>query len=192
MAKKEEKPKSSYRNMAERWKTMVAQGIIALVIGIVIVAQPSLSAKVVSIILGAFLIVFAILSFVGAHSAGQDDEPSTWLWIRGVLAAAGGLVILFWPGLKNLGLVYVVGVFAIVAGALLGGSGLMQKWDGIYKAIAAIGGLVSVAFGVIIISLRSSATGSIIWVTGLYAIFLGLWLLILGVGARSIEKPASK
>ena len=50
MAKKEEKPKSSYRNMAERWKTMVAQGIIALVIGIVIVAQPSLSAKVVSIL----------------------------------------------------------------------------------------------------------------------------------------------
>jgi uncharacterized membrane protein HdeD (DUF308 family) len=190
MSKKEEKPKSTYRNMSEHWKTMVAQGAIALVIGIIIVAQPSLSAKVVAILIGAFLIVYAILSFVGARSAGQEDQPTTWLYVRGALAGAGGILILVWPGLKDLGLVYVVGVFAIVAGALLGGIGLVQKWDTIYKSIAALGGLASVVFGVILISMRSSVQSSIIWVTGLYAICLGLYLLILGVGARSIVKTA--
>ena len=188
MAKHAEKTESTYRNLSENWKTVVAQGVVALAIGIVIVAVPNLSTKVVSILLGALLLVYAILSFVGAGSAKKESQPTTWLYVRGALAAAGGLIILFWPSLKDLGLLYILGVFAIAVGVFIGFVGMFQKWDRGYKVIGGFGGLVSVAFGVILISYASSFSDSIVWIVGLYAIAFGLLLIVLGMGARGMGK----
>ncbi|MHB8896911.1 MAG: HdeD family acid-resistance protein [Candidatus Geothermincolia bacterium] len=188
MAEHKEKPKSTYRNLSESWKTIVAQGVAALVIGVVILAIPDLSAKVVSILLGALLIVYAILSFVGAHSAGKESQPTAWLWVRGGVAAAGGLIILFWPSLKDLGLLYVLGVFAIAVGVFIGGVGVFQKWDKGYKLIAGVGGLASIAFGVVLVSNSSRFSSSIVWIVGVYALAFGVLLVLLGMGARAMGK----
>ena len=66
------------------------------------------------------------------------------------LGARSALLVSALPMLVGFGLLlWTRQPLWIVAGALLGGSGLFQKWDGIYKAIAALGGLVSIVFGVI-------------------------------------------
>jgi uncharacterized membrane protein HdeD (DUF308 family) len=191
MAKKEKAEKakqSTYRNLSENWKTVVAQGAIALVLGVIMVAVPSLTAKVVSILLGALIIVYGILSFVSARSAGKESQPTTWLYVRACVAVAGGIVILAWPGLQSLTLLYVLAVFSIAVGAFVMLSGLFQKWDSMYKAVAGIGGLLSIVFGIILISARSGLTDSIVWITGAYAIAFGVLLIILGLGARGIVK----
>jgi uncharacterized membrane protein HdeD (DUF308 family) len=182
---------SHYRNMSENWKSVVTQGAIALAIGIVIIAVPNMSEKVVRYLLGAFLIVYAIISVFSARSASVESQPTTWLYVRAGLALAGGLAILFWPGLTNLTLLYILAVFAIVAGVVIGASGLLQKWDRGYKAIAAAGGLLSVGFGIVLISYASDMSASIVMIAGVYAILLGLLLLVLGMGARGISKGTS-
>jgi len=184
MTKKEKT--STYRDISENWKTVVLQGAISLVIGIVIIAIPGLTARVVSILLGALLIVYGVLSLVSGHSATQESRPGTWLYFRGAVAAAGGIVILVWPGLKDLGLVYILAVFAIAAGVFIGMFGLFQKWDRVYKSISAVSGLISVGFGVVLITRASDFAGSIIWIAGIYAIAFGLLMIILGMGARGI------
>jgi uncharacterized membrane protein HdeD (DUF308 family) len=191
MAKKDkskEKKTSKSRNLSENWKTIVAEGAIALVIGVVIVAVPSLSEKVVRYMLGGFLIIYAVLSFVAANSAGKEDEPAAWLWARGVIAGAGGLVIMFWPGLTKLTLLYILAVFAIAAGVIVGVSGVFQKWDKTYKGIAGIAGVASVVFGIILISWSSTFTDPIIWIVGVYSMLFGLLMILLGAGARGIGK----
>lgn len=191
MAKGEEKKKSALSNMAESWKTVVAQGAVSLAIGIIIVSVPDLSAKVVSILLGVLLLVYAVLSVVGGSSARKESQPSAWLFIRGGIAAVGALIILFWPSLKELSLLYILGVFAIAVGVFVGIVGLFQHWDRGYKAIGGVGGLLSIAFGVIIISYASNLSGSIVWIVGIYAIAFGLLLIVLGLGARGMGKAAS-
>jgi uncharacterized membrane protein HdeD (DUF308 family) len=191
MAKKDESKRgktSTYRNLSENWKTIVAEGAIALVIGVVIVAVPNLSEKVVRYLLGGFLIVYAVLSIVAAGSAGKESEPTAWLYVRGVIAGAGGLVIMFWPGLTKLTLLYILAVFAIVAGVIVGVTGIFQKWDKTYKAIAGFGGIASVVFGIILISYSSSLADPIIWITGVFAMLFGLMMILLGAGARGIGK----
>ncbi len=186
MAKKEKT--STYRNLSENWKSIVVQGAVALVIGVVVVSVPDLTARVVSILLGVLLIVYGALSFVSASSAARDSEPTTWLYIRGGLAVAGGFAILAWPGLKELTLLYILAIFAIAAGVYIGISGLFQKWDKGYKSVAAVGGVLSVVFGIILISFASDLTKSIVWITGVYAIAFGLLMIILGAGARGIGR----
>jgi len=187
MAKKEKAEKSStYRNMSENWKTVALQGAIALVVGVVILAVPDLSEKVVRYLLGGFLVVYGIIAFVSAYRA-PEEESSVGPYTKAGIALVGGLVILFWPGLTSISLLYIVAVFAIVAGVVLGGMGLLQSWSGGYKLIAGVGGLISVAFGIILIS-QSSWSSSIVWLTGLYSLLLGLFLLCLGFGARTVAK----
>ncbi len=179
---------SPHGGLSENWKTVVAQGAASLALGVVIVAVPELTARVVSILLGAFLLVYALISLLAARSARSESLPSAWLIVRGVIAAAGGLVVLFWPGLKALTLLYILAVFAIAVGVLIGALGLIQGWKRGYKAIAGVGGLLSVLYGVIVISRASDLTGSFVWMTGPYAIALGMWLMVLGLGARSIQR----
>jgi uncharacterized membrane protein HdeD (DUF308 family) len=188
MAKKEkaEKKKSTYGNLSENWKTVAAQGALALLIGVIIVAVPSLSEKVVRYMLGGFLIVYAVLSFVSARSAAKESQPTTWLYFRTGVAAAGGLLILFWPGFTERTLVYMLAVFAIAAGFFVGITGVLQKWNRTYKGIVGFGGLASIAFGIILISYASSATGSIIWMTGVYGMLFGLLMILMGAGARGM------
>jgi uncharacterized membrane protein HdeD (DUF308 family) len=190
MAKKEKAQKG--RNLAENWKSLILQGAVALVIGVVMVAVPDLTARVVAILLGGFLVVYGVLSFMSASSAAKESQPATWLYVRGGLAVAGGIAILVWPGLKELTLVYMLAVFAIAAGAYIGVSGAFQKWESIYKMVAGIGGALSVIFGIILISSTSSFDNSIVWITGAYAIAFGLLLIILGFGARGIEKSGKQ
>ncbi len=79
---------------------------------------------------------------------------------------AGGIAVLAWPGLKELTLLYMLAVFAIAAGVYIGISGLFQKWDKGYKAVAGVGGVLSVVFGIILISFASDLTEPIVWITG--------------------------
>lgn len=188
MAKHKQAGDSKRRSLSENWKTIILQGVVAVGIGIVIVAVPDLSAKVVSILLGALLIVYAILSIVSGVSARKEEEPSVWLFARGGIAAAGGLVILFWPSMKDLGLLYILGVFAITAGVIVGVLGLFQKWDTVYKGISGLGGMAAIIFGVVLISYSNSLADSIVWIVGIFAIAFGLLLIVLGMGARGVAK----
>jgi uncharacterized membrane protein HdeD (DUF308 family) len=191
MAKRKKEDEPRRRLLAENWKSIVGQGAIAIVIGVVILAVPDLSARVVSILLGALLLVYAVLSFVSGSTARGESEPFAWLFVRGAIAAAGGLVVLFWPSLKELGLLYILGVFAIAAGVLVGGAGLFQRWEKAYKGISGAGGLASVALGVVLISYAGSLHSSIEWIVGIYATAFGLLLVVLGMGARGVAADRS-
>jgi uncharacterized membrane protein HdeD (DUF308 family) len=196
MAKKgkpEKTGSSTYRNMSENWKTVLLQGIIALVIGIIILAVPDLSVKVVRYLLGGFLVVYGILAFVSAHGL-SEEESRVGPYGKAVISFAGGLVVLFWYGLTALSLLYILAVFAIVAGVIVGGMGLLQSWDSIYKAVSGVGGLLSIVFGILLVANAAKWSGSIVWIAGLYSLLLGLLLVCLGFGARAAAKagrPAS-
>lgn len=72
------------------------------------------------IVRGIFLIVLAF---------GDPDYRGTrWLnVVMGALAIIAGLVVIWWPGAATLAWVWVVGMFAIVAGALQIGLGFSAK-----------------------------------------------------------------
>lgn len=187
MAKKKQKEEpaaSTYRKMSENWKTLLAQGAFALALGVVILVIPDATARVVAILLGIFLVVYGVLSAISARSAQQEEEPSAWLYARGGLAIAGGAVVIFWPSLRNEGLAYILGIFAIAVGLIIGGLGLFAKWDGIMKSIAALGGVLSIAFGVVTMLEAESFADSIVQITGVYAIALGILLVLLAFGTR--------
>lgn len=72
------------------------------------------------IVRGLFIIVLAF--------ADPDYKATRWLnVVMGALAILAGLVVVWWPGAATLAWVWVIGMFAIVAGALQIGLGFSAK-----------------------------------------------------------------
>lgn len=72
------------------------------------------------IVRGLFMIVMAF--------ADPDYKATRWLnVIMGVLSGIAGLVVIWWPEASTLAWVWVIGIFAIVAGALQIGLGFSAK-----------------------------------------------------------------
>ena len=95
--------------------SLIARGILAVVVGIVALAWPSVTVL-------ALVILFAIYAFIAAGLqaarafSSRNAGPVIGHLLLGLADLAAGAVALAWPGPTALVLVLIVGVWAITAG----------------------------------------------------------------------------
>src|SRR5271165_3367126 len=95
--------------------SLIARGILAVIIGVIALAWPSVTVL-------ALVIVFAIYAFVasGMEAArafsSRTAGPVLGHLLLGLADLAAGVIALAWPGPTALVLVLIVGVWAIIAG----------------------------------------------------------------------------
>src|SRR6516162_6986405 len=92
--------------------SLIARGILAVVVGVIALAWPSVTVL-------ALVIVFAVYAFIAAGlQAARAFSSRTAGPVFGhlLLGLVAGVIALAWPGPTALVLVLVVGVWAIIAG----------------------------------------------------------------------------
>lgn len=138
------------------------RGLLALAIGIVSVVWPNIT-------VGAFVILFAVFAFVAAGSdaarAFSSDRagPVAGYLLLALLSLAAGVIALLWPGLTALVLTLVIAVWALVTGIIEVALAFRQGETAGERAMWALGGLVSLALGVVLalrIRRRPAAPGA--------------------------------
>src|SRR5918994_1645496 len=94
-----------------------------------------------------------------------------------VLFGLAGLILLAWPGLGALVLLYVIAIWAIVTGVMeiVAAISLRREIDNEWLMI--LGGSLSVLFGVILAVLPGAGLLSLTWLIGAFAIIFGVGLL---------------
>jgi uncharacterized membrane protein HdeD (DUF308 family) len=107
------------RSVASRWWILLLEGLLGVVIGVLTFFWPGVTALVL-----LYLIVFwAILTGIGELAAAFSLQRSLGLeWtlaIGGVLSILLGILLAFRPAAGLLTVVWLIGVYAIVAGVLL-------------------------------------------------------------------------
>jgi uncharacterized membrane protein HdeD (DUF308 family) len=159
------------------------RGILAIGIGIVSVAWPNIT-------VGAFVILFAVYAFLAAGSdaarAFSSDRagPVAGYLILALLSFAAGLIALFWPGLTALVLTIWVAVWAFATGVM---EIILAFWQGETageRAMWALGGLVSIALGVVLAVRPDVGALSLATVFGLFSLVAGVSALVLAAQAR--------
>lgn len=173
------------RSAASRlWGWIVLRGVLAILFGILALLWPAITVLVLVLSLGIYAILDGVLALT---PGGRLRVPGvTPLRVAlAVLSILFGLVLLVWPAKTAAALVVVVGVWAVVSGVF-----------GVAQAFAArsiprshwgwgvVAGLLSVAFGVLVLSNIGAGLLSIVWVIGIWAIALGVTLVGLGLDAR--------
>ena len=99
----------------------VLLGLVQLVLGFILFANPALAIGTLIAVLGIVLIVRGLFSLIHAlvlHGAGMDESKTTHALLA-VLGIIVGIVILFQPVASGIAFVWVLGFYALLSGVLL-------------------------------------------------------------------------
>jgi uncharacterized membrane protein HdeD (DUF308 family) len=109
-----------------RW-WLILIGILGIAAGLLTFLWPGLTALVLAMFIGIWSLVHGIFEIVGAIKIRKEIDNEWWLILSGALSVLFGLVMLFMPGAGALALVWVIGAYSIIFGALLVGFAFRLK-----------------------------------------------------------------
>jgi uncharacterized membrane protein HdeD (DUF308 family) len=177
------------RNLGENimWfgssRTLILRGLITVAFGALLIGWPAISLTVLILLFGAFALVDgALILAIGLEMpSGEVARPVAF--IAGALAVIVGIATFLWPGLTELVLLALIALRAIVVGiaeiviATRIGRHASAAW------LLACVGVLSIAFGTLLLVYPGTGILALVWVIGLYAIVIGsfgiarAWLL---------------
>jgi uncharacterized membrane protein HdeD (DUF308 family) len=160
--------------MKTNWQTLLIQGLIALVFGLLVLGWPGLS---LGLLLGIFA-VYALLSgiFIIIGALRQRGTPkSKWLWqlLGGIPSVAIGVATFLWPQMTGLVLLYLIALNALVLGIIQMVVGVRLRTQISFWWLALVGGLLSVAFGLLAFFWPGATALTFVWLIGGYAVLFG-------------------
>lgn len=169
------------------WKSVLASGVLALALGVAVVAWPNISITVAAIFFGAYLLITGIEQVIFAFS---------------LHVAAGGRVLLFISGAASL--ILAVLAFRHLYDAVL----LLAIWiavgfifRGVATTVSAISdptlpgrgwnvfvGVISLVAGVVVLASPFESMATLALAVGISLIFLGIMEIVAAIGIRKTTK----
>jgi uncharacterized membrane protein HdeD (DUF308 family) len=167
--------------------SMILRGILALAVGIIALAWPGVTVY-------ALVVLFAVFAFIAAGTEAMwafssvKAGPVFGHLLLGLVDVAAGVVALVWPGPTALVLVLLVAIWAMAAGLFEFAAGFRRGEVAGTRALYIIGGLVSVAFGVVLFAHPRIGAITLALLFGLFNLIYGVWQLMLGIETRRTGK----
>ncbi|WP_437688131.1 HdeD family acid-resistance protein [Sorangium sp. So ce176] len=176
--------------VVRNWWAPVVRGVLAIAFGALTLAVPRISLKVLVLLFGAYALAEGVTNIAGAVRGG--DERRRWwvLLLEGLVSIGVALVTLFWPGITAFALALWIGAWAVVTGALEIGAAIRLRKHIEGEWLLALGGVLSIAFGVLmLVAPGAGALALVLWI-GAYALVFGIFLIALGIRLRSFSTAA--
>ena len=158
---------------AREWPTVLFIGILTIGLGIVVLVWPSQTLTVLSILLGIQLLFFGLFRLISAFSS--ETESRGLAGFVGIVGIVGGIVVLRNPIETVVVLATVLGVVWIITGSIDVIEAFSSKAEG-NRVLMILGGLLSVAAGVLIVAWPAPTITVVAWIAGLYLVIFGLFI----------------
>jgi len=167
--------------------SMIAVGVLAIIAGILALAWPGVTVLVLVILFAVYAFSAAITQ--GARAFRSDGfGPVLGHLLLAVVDVAAGVAALAWPAPTVLVLVYVVGFWAIAGGVAEFFTGFAAGAKAGTRALFLLGGLVSVAFGVVLLARPGVGALTLALLYGLFALTYGATQIAAGSQLRSVGR----
>jgi uncharacterized membrane protein HdeD (DUF308 family)/uncharacterized membrane protein YjdF len=151
---------------------VAAQGVVAVAAGVVLLALVSPTVRTVGIVVGAALLASAV--FEGVELLRHNDPATRVDRIIAVVAfAAAGALVLAWPTITQLALLYAAGISAVVFGAAEAAALTTRPFSERERWLGGISSVVALIFGVALLAHPGSSLQAAINLLGIYLIVTG-------------------
>jgi uncharacterized membrane protein HdeD (DUF308 family) len=175
--------------IARNWWALLIRGIVAIIFGILAFIWPGATILAIGILFGAYAFVdgiFAIIATVRAAEAGERWWPFLIEGIVGILIAAITFydirITLLALYLTIAAWAFITGIFEIVAAIQLRKAIANEFW-------LILGGIASIAFGVLMVIFPLIGALALIWLIGTYAIIFGIIMIAFSFRLRAHVQP---
>lgn len=167
--------------------SLILRGILAFAVGIIALAWPSVTVLALVILFAVYAFIAAGLQAMRAFSS-RNAGPVVGHLLLGLLDLAAGVIALAWPGPTALVLVLIVGSWAVVTGLFEIFAAFRAGEAAGTRAQFILGGLVSVAFGVVLFARPGMGAITLALLFGLFNLIYGAWTFVQGIQLRQTGK----
>ncbi|WP_454041998.1 HdeD family acid-resistance protein [Cellulosimicrobium sp. Marseille-Q8652] len=173
------------------WWLPVVRGVLLVVLGLLLMIEPLEQLETLRLVLGAFLVADGVLVAVQGFVHRRQVGSAWWLAQAGVNVVFG-VVVAFWPDLSPTALYYVLAVWVLVLGitTIAGAAALARNRDLGWAWMLAFG-IVSVLFGILLVTRPLDAFDVLRLVTvvfALYAFVAGSIHVVSGFAVRAVAR----
>jgi uncharacterized membrane protein HdeD (DUF308 family) len=167
--------------------SLIWRGVLALVIGTIALMWPEVTVL-------ALVALFAVYAFVGAGwemviaFSSRRAGPVFGHLLLGLVDIAAGAVALAWPAPTALVLVLLVAGWAIATGVVELFAAFDSGQDTGSRALAVMGALVSIAFGVVLFAHPDMGAVALALLFGMFNLIAGTSMLVRGIEMRRTDK----
>jgi len=163
--------------------SLIVRGLLALGVGLVALAWPGVTVLALVVLFAVYAFISAGLEAVTAFGS-RTAGPVFGHLMLGLVDIAAGVVALAWPGPTVLVLVLLVGGWAIATGLLEVFAAFGPGERAGTRALFVLGGLVSVAFGIVLFTRPDMGALSLALLFGLFNLIAGTSMLVSGIDLR--------
>jgi uncharacterized membrane protein HdeD (DUF308 family) len=183
---------SAMRNASESWWLFLVEGVVSVIFGIVALVWPGPTLAVVIAIFGLYALIMGIIVAVSAVARAGTGQPWGWRLTSGLLGVLAGLIILRWPGVTAVVVLIFIGIWLITTGLIEVVSAVAGHEEIPHAWLLALGGIVSVLFGVAMFVWPSVGLLTVIYLVGIYAIVWGLVFCVIAFRVRSLGRDYAR
>ena len=171
--------------LVQNWWLFTLRGVLGIIFGILALIFPGPTILSLVLLFSAYMLVDGIFGIISAVRAIRRKEDRWGLLIfEGLLSVATGILAFLWPGLTVVAFVWLIAAWAIVSGGLMTAAGFRLNMDhGRWWLV--LGGLLSLAYGVLLIITPLIGAVVFTWWLGAYALVFGVALVIFSLKLRS-------
>lgn len=174
--------------LSRTWWVILLRGLIAIAFGILAWTQPGISLVTLVWIFGIYTMGDGILGVAGAIAGREEHEHWVVLLLWGLISIGIGVLTFVAPGITALALLFYIAIWAIATGVLQIVAAIRVRKEIRGEWFLILGGLVSVVFGMFLMSRPAAGALALLWVIAAYASIFGVLLVILAFRARRFGK----
>src|SRR4051794_33734455 len=181
------------QTLTRNWWLVVLRGVLSIVFGIAAFVWPRDALAALVLLFGAYALVDGVFAMAAGIAGSGASGGTRWLLVLGGLAGVVVCVLtFFYPHITALRLLYIIGAWGIATGIFEAVAGFQLRQEISNEWYLIIGGLLSVAFGVLVFVYPAAGALSILWLIGIYAVIYGIALVALGFRVRSVNTTITK
>jgi uncharacterized membrane protein HdeD (DUF308 family) len=169
--------------------SLIVRGLLAVAVGVVALAWPGITVLGLVILFAIYAFIAASMEAVRAFSS-ERAGPVMGHLLLGLLDVGAGVIAMAWPGSTALVLVLLVGAWATIGGLVEIYAGFEASGPAGTRALLFVSGLVSIAFGIVLLAHPVIGAVSLALLFGLFNLVYGMWALVRGIDLRRANHTA--
>jgi uncharacterized membrane protein HdeD (DUF308 family) len=171
--------------VTQHWWILLLRGALALILGILAITLPGVTAVALALLFGFYALIDGILAIAASLRMSHSGKPWGWLLVEGIAGVIFGIGALVFPGISLLVLVVLIAAWALVTGI----TAITTAWQ-LRKMIAGewfwvLSGALSIVFAVWVALEPAAGIFALAYLFAFYALLTGVTFIGLALRLRA-------
>jgi uncharacterized membrane protein HdeD (DUF308 family) len=169
--------------LAQDWWLLALRGLLGVIFGLIALFMPVATILALVLLFSAYMLVDGCFALYAAVRGMVRRDSWSMPLIHGIANLAVAAIAFLWPGITVLAFVLLIAAWSIVSGCLMLAAAYNVEAN-YSRGWMAFGGIVSLAFGAMMIFAPLAGAVALTWWLGAYSLVSGILVIVLAFRLR--------